>query len=79
MPFKCFNFVNVVHFSAKCPYPKEDPEDVEEKNKQYKKKGKPNYKKGFYKGKNIFYSKEKNNSSLESSDSDDDELLFLGI
>jgi hypothetical protein len=78
-PFKCFNYGKVCHFAAKCPYPKEDPEDEEDKNKQYKKKEKPNYKKGFYKGKKNFYSKEENNSSSESSDSDDDEVLFLGI
>jgi hypothetical protein len=63
-------------------YPKEDPEDEENKTKQYKKKEKPNYKKRFYKGKNNFYSKEENNSSSESSDndeSDDDEFIFLGI
>jgi hypothetical protein len=82
LPFKCFNCGKVVHFSSKCPYPKEDPEDEENKTKQYKKKEKPNYKKTFYKGKNNFYSKEENNSSSESSDSDesdDDEVLFLGI
>jgi hypothetical protein len=82
LPFKCFNCGKVSHFSSKCPYPKEDPEDEENKTKQYKKKEKPNYKKRFYKGKNNFYSKEENNSSSKSSDndeSDDDEVLFSGI
>jgi hypothetical protein len=78
-PFKCFNYGKVGHFEAKCPYPKEDLEDEENKTKQCKKKEKPNYKKKFYKGKNNFYSKEEKNSSSESSDSDDDEVLFLGI
>jgi hypothetical protein len=82
LPFKCFNYGKVVHFASKCPYPKEDPEDEENKTTQYKKKEKPNYNKKIYKGKNNFYSKEENNSSSESSDSDesnDDEVLFLGI
>jgi hypothetical protein len=82
LPFKCFNYGKVGHFASKCPYPKEDPKDEENKTKQYKKKEKPNYKKMFYKGKKKFYSKEENNSSLESSDNDesvDDEVLFLGI
>jgi hypothetical protein len=82
LPFKCFNYGKVGHFASKCPYPKEDPEDEENKTKQYKKKEKTNYKKKFYKGKNNFYSKEENNSSSESSDNDefdDDEVILLGI
>jgi hypothetical protein len=70
------------HFSSKCPYPKEDPEYEENKTKKYNKKEKTNYKKFFYKGKNIFYLKEENNSSLDSSDNnefDDDEVILLGI
>jgi hypothetical protein len=63
LPFKCFKFGNVGHFATKCPYPKDDHEDEENKIKQYKKKEKPNYKKKFYKGKKKFYSKEENSSS----------------
>jgi hypothetical protein len=82
IPFKCFNCCKVGHFTSKCPYPKEDPEEKENKNKEYQKKEKPDYKKNFYRGKNNFYSKEEDNSSSKSSDndeSDDDEVLFLGI
>jgi hypothetical protein len=71
--------LSVTGFGPSIPYPKEDLEDEEDTNKQYKKKGKPNYTKKFYKGKNNFYSKEVNNISSESSDNDDDEVLFLGI
>jgi hypothetical protein len=63
MPFKIFNCGKVGNFAAKCRYPKEDPEDEEDKNKQCKNKEKPNNKKGFCKEKNIFYSKKENNSS----------------
>jgi hypothetical protein len=82
LPFKFFNCGKDGHFSSKCPYPKEDPEEEENKTKQYNKKEKPNYKKRFYKGKNNFYSKKENNNSSESSDNDgfdDDEVLFLRI
>ena len=75
MPFKCFNYGKIGHFQAKCPYPKEDSEDEDESNKQYKKEGKFPYNKS-YKGKKSFYSKEEDITSSEISD---DEVLFLGI
>ena len=74
-PSNVFNCGRIGHFQAKCPYPKEDSEDEDDKNKQYKKEGKFHYKKN-YKGKNNFYSKEEDSSSSEISD---DEVLFLGI
>ena len=77
LPLKCFNCGGVGNFHAECPYPKEDSEDEDDKNKQYKKEGKFHYKKN-YKGKNNFYSKEEDNSSSEVSDNDDG-VLFLGI
>ena len=40
LPFKCFNCGKIGHFQFKCPYPKKDSEDEDEKNKLYKKKGK---------------------------------------
>jgi hypothetical protein len=80
LPFKCFNYGKVGHFSSKCPYPKDDPKNEENKIKQYKKKEKPNYKKkNLQREKITFTQKKKNNSSSESSDNDDDEVLFLGI
>jgi hypothetical protein len=82
LPFKCFNCGKVGYFASKCPYPKEDPKEKENKNKQYQKKEKPNYKKNFYRGKNNFYSKEEDNSASQSSEndeSDDDGVIFLGI
>jgi hypothetical protein len=42
LPFKCFNCGKVGYLASKCPYPKEDPEDEENKTKQYKKKENPN-------------------------------------
>ena len=58
MPFKCFNFGKIGHFQAKCPYSKEDSKDEDDKNKQYKKKGKFHYKKN-YKDKRIYIQKKK--------------------
>ena len=47
---------------------------------KHSRKGKnPFYKKNDYKGKMNFYSKEEESSSNESSDSDDEKVLFLGI
>ena len=78
LPFKCFNCGKIGHFQSKCPYSKKDFEDEDAKSKQYKKGGKPDYKKN-HKGKKNFYSKEEqDNSSSEVSDSED-EVLFVGI
>ena len=38
LPFKIFNCGNIGHFQAKFPYPKEDSEDEDDKNKQYRKR-----------------------------------------
>ena len=47
---------------------------------EHSRKGKnPLYKKNHYKGNNNFYSKEEESSSNESSDSDGEKILFLGI
>ena len=75
----CLNYGTVGHFASKCPYPKEDHEDERDTNKSFKKKEKPYYKKSYYKAKKNFYSKEEDNISTESSDSDEDEVRFLGI
>ena len=57
LTFKCFNCGRIGNFQAKYPYPKEESKDEDDKNKQYKKKGKFHYKKK-YKVKKNFYSKE---------------------
>ena len=49
LPFKCFNCGKIGHFQSKCPYPKKDYEDEDDKSKQYKKKGKFDYKKKYKK------------------------------
>jgi hypothetical protein len=59
LPFKFFNCGKIGHFASKCPYPKEDPKDQENKNIQYKKREKPNFKKKFYRGKKNFIQKRK--------------------
>ena len=56
-----------------------DHENERDKDKTFKKREKPFYKKNHYKGKKNFYSKEEESSSNESSDSDEEEVLFLGI
>jgi len=54
IPFKCLNCGKVCHFASKCPYPKEDPEEKENKNNQYQNKEKPNYKKKVLQRENKF-------------------------
>ena len=75
LPFKFFNCGRIGHFQAKCPYPEEESEHEDDKNKQHKKEGKFHHKKN-YKGKKNFYSKEEDISSFEISD---DEVTFLVI
>ena len=78
LPFKCFNCGKIGHFQAKCPYPKEEPKDEDDRNKKYKKKGKFHYNKK-YKGKKNFYSKEEEEDIGSSKVSDnDDEVIFFG-
>ena len=56
-----------------------DYEDERATDKTFKKREEPFYKKNHYKGKNNFYSKEEESSLNESSDSDEEKVLFLGI
>ena len=78
LPFKCFNCGKIGHFQSKCPYSKKDFEDEDAKSKQYKKGGKPDYKKN-HKGKKNFYSKEEEDSSSSKVSDSEDEVLFVGI
>ena len=78
LPLKCFNCGKIGHFQSKCPYSKKDFEDEDAKSKQYKKGGKPDYKKN-HKGKKNFYSKEEEDSSSSKVSDSEDEVLFVGV
>ena len=75
MPFKCFDYGKVGHFSSKCPYSKGTLEDSKDTRKLFKK---TSYKKNHYKGNKNFITKDEDSSS-NSSDSEVSEVMFLGI
>lgn len=75
LPFKCFDCGKVGHFSSKCPYSKGTPEVSKDTIKFFKK---TSYKKNHYKRNKNFITKEEDNSS-NSSDSEESEVMFLGI
>lgn len=64
LPFKCFNCVKIGHFATKCPYKKKDYESDNQEKIKYKKLNKEKR----YQKKSIRI--DKNNSSLEDSDSE---------
>ena len=70
LPFKCFNYGRVWHFSNKCPYPKQKDSDHEESCCH---KDKTMGKKKFKKNKKNFYSKEDSDDENENG-----EILFIG-
>ena len=79
LPFKCFIYGIIGHFSSKCPYPKEkDNDDEEAYNQKEHKNGKAQYKKKLYKKKKNVYSKEYSSSS-DMSEDNDRKVLFMGI
>lgn len=77
LPFKCFNYGKVGHFTSKCPYSKNEDNNSERESK-YVKKGYQSKKKTFKKSGKSLYSKD-HNSSTEDSDEDffDEEILFM--
>jgi hypothetical protein len=80
IPFKCFNYGKVGHFSFKCPYARHSNSDEEEypmKEKKYKKRNK-----GIFLKKKSLYSKEDSFSFDEDDDSDNDSrrvILFMSL
>jgi hypothetical protein len=77
LPFKCFNFGKIGHFSNNCPYAKKSNSDEEEDPKKENKYQKGNRKRKVFK-KNI-YSREESFSfdDDDESDSDSERVLFV--
>jgi hypothetical protein len=74
-PFKCFDCSKVGHIASKCPYSKGTPEDGKDTRKFFKK---TSYKKDYYKGNKNFITKNEDSSS-NSSENEESEVMFLGI
>jgi hypothetical protein len=76
LPFKCFKCGKIGHFDHKCPYPNTNVK--EELNFKKTNKRKNERKKNPYRQRNNLYTNEDNKSS-DDSDSEADEILFMGI
>ena len=70
LPLKWFNCGRIGHFDSKCTYPKQDDSDERETSKF--KKGKTRNKKKSYEKKKIVY-------SMEDSEDEETEILFMGV
>jgi hypothetical protein len=59
LPFKFFNCGKFGHFASKCPYPKDDPEEKENKKINTRRRKKPTIRKNSTEGKRISTQKKK--------------------